>query len=422
VSAPSSLARAVGALVTTVLAAAGAEAGTKVRHKLVVPPTWSVPTVAVDIGTVTHMKATPGGLVLAGQSGVASVDAAGVVRWSTPLPWAMVRMVDADADGVSFTAWTLAGLEDKGKALNAWASGQLLDRFQVEGAVVGHLSADGTPTWQVDALDALPLAPPGATGGVVGVNTGKHVVVYSRADGSVVGSSELVGANLQGGMFKGVYDHATRGEVVPLGGSLYTSFFSHFYKVGLDGAIVEKEAAAGLTPYVDITCGPVELGELVVFGTTGDANIRSNLFAMRDDMKNKWKTASPDEQSGCGDMVRDGDLVYASSNFTVFALNEKGKLEWESVNKKGGLYPSANRGIRYIGNIGARKTYGDLLAVGGGKVFVATDNGHDTITVLDAADGSYVHTLDVAETLVSLATLDGKLAVATTSGLHLMDL
>ncbi len=335
-SAPSSLARAVGALVTTVLAAAGAEAGTKVRHKLVVPPTWSVPTVAVDIGTVTHMKATPGGLVLAGQSGVASVDAAGVVRWSTPLPWAMVRMVDADADGVSFTAWTLAGLEDKGKALNAWASGQLLDRFQVEGAVVGHLSADGTPTWQVDALDALPLAPPGATGGVVGVNTGKHVVVYSRADGS--------------------------------------------------------------------------------------ANIRSNLFAMRDDMKNKWKTASPDEQSGCGDMVRDGDLVYASSNFTVFALNEKGKLEWESVNKKGGLYPSANRGIRYIGNIGARKTYGDLLAVGGGKVFVATDNGHDTITVLDAADGSYVHTLDVAETLVSLATLDGKLAVATTSGLHLMDL
>jgi hypothetical protein len=143
---------------------------------------------------------------------------------------------------------------------------------------------------------------------------------------------------------------------------------------------------------------------------------------MKDNMKNKWKTWSSDDQSGCGDLVVADDLVIASSNFWVMALNEKGKLEWESVNKKGGLYPSANRGIHYVGNFGARKSYGDLLVAAAGHVFVATDNGHDVITVLDASDGAYVKTIDVNETIVSMAAVGDRLAVATDAGLRLMDL
>jgi outer membrane protein assembly factor BamB len=93
------------------------------------------------------------------------------------------------------------------------------------------------------------------------------------------------------------------------------------------------------------------------------------------------------------------------------------------VNKKGGLYPSANRGIRYIpgSSFGTRKSYGDLLVVAGGQVYVGTDNGHDVITVLSAEDGSYVKTIDVGETLVSMAVVGDRLAVATDAGLHLLD-
>jgi hypothetical protein len=122
-------------------------------------------------------------------------------------------------------------------------------------------------------------------------------------------------------------------------------------------------------------------------------------------------------------MVVAGDRVIASSNFWVSAIDDKGKLAWTSVNKKGGLYPSTNRGVRYTGNFATRKTYGDLLAVGGDRVFVATSHaGHDVVTVLDAGDGGYVETLDVNETIVSLAVHGDTLAVATSAGLRLLGL
>ncbi len=404
------------------LLAAPASAKNKVQHKAVEAPTWAVPTVSVAIGTVTDMKAGDGVLVLAGQEGVAAVDAAGTVLWSTPLPWAMVRNVAIDGEEVAFTAWTLAGIEDKGKALNAWASGELMDKFQVEGATVGLLGAGGALAWSIEASDDLPLAPPGLADGVVVVNCGKRVVTYGRADGAEIGRFDMPGTQMSSGMFAGVFDHATRGEVVPVGDSLFTSFFSFFVKLDRQGNLVDKEFKAGLTPYVDITCGPVQLDDLLVFGTTGDTQVESGFFSMRDDMKNQWKTWSSDKSSGCGDMVTDGERVYASSNFWVMALDAKGKLVWESVNKKGGLFPSQNRGIRYVGSFGARKTYGDLLVVGGGRVFVGTDNGHDVITVLDAATGEYVKTIDVNETLVSMTVVGDRLAVATDQGLHLMDL
>ncbi len=413
------LAPALGLLLTL---CTPAQAKNKVRHSTVEAPTWAVASVAVDIGTVTAMKASEGGLILAGQRGIAAVSADGSVQWTTPLPEAMVRNISTSPDGVAFTAWTLAGVTDKAKGLNLWAAGQLLDTFRIEGASVGMLGSDGSLQWQVEAADQHSLAPPALTGDIVAVNSGEHLTVYARASGAVIANTPMPGAGQHGGSLGGVMDHATRGEVVPVGQELFTSFFSHLVKFDHQGNLVDKEFMAGLTPYSNITCGPVLIDELVVFGTTGDQNVKSGYFAMKPDMKNKWKTWSPDEQSGCGDMVLEGDMVYASSNFWVVAFDSKGKIAWESVNKKGGLYPSANRGLRYIGNFATRKTYGDLLAVGGGRVFVATKNGHDVITVLDADSGAYIKTLDVNETLVSMAVVGDTLAVATSEGLRLKSL
>lgn len=395
----------------------------KVRHDDVVPPQWAVPAVDAHIGTVTDMKAAGDLLVLGGQEGVAAVDASGAVKWATPLPWAMVRNVAVDGTGVAFTDWTLGGIEDKAKALNLWASGKLLDKFEVTATTVGALGQDGALLWSHEAAEKHPIAPPGLGTDAVVVNLGTQLVAYGRADGAEVGRSEMPGTQLSGGMFKGVFDHGTRGEVVPVGDGFFTSFFSYLVRTDAHGAIQDKEFKAGLTPYVDITCGPVELGDLLVFGTTGDTNVANAFFAMKPDMKNKWKLWSPDKISGCGDIAVAGDVVVASSNFHVLAIDDKGKIAWDAVNKKGGLYPSSNRGVRYVGNFGARKTYGDLLVVGGGRVFVGTDHdNHDVLTVLDVGSGEYVHTIDVNEPIVSLAVVGSRLAVATETGLHLMDI
>jgi len=399
-------------------------AGTiKVRHSEVVAPAWAVEQVSADIGVVTHMKSDGELLVLAGQRGVAGVGADGSVRWSVALPEVMVRNVAVDAQGVAWTGWNLAGVEDKWKAFNGWASGKLVDKMVVEGATAGALGRDGQVLWSTDALEERPLSPPGLGADTVGVMTGESLTVLRRADGSVVNRGDIKSGYKAFSDLSGVLDHGTRGEVVPVGSDFFTSFFSFLFRFDQQGLLQDKEFMAGLTPYSDITCGPVQLGDLLVFGSTGDSQVASAFFAMKPDMKNKWKTWSPDKQSGCGNIAVAGDRVYASSNFWVIALDGKGKIDWQAVNKKGGLYPSSNRGVRYIGNFGACKTYGDLMVVGQGRVFVATSNqGHDTLTVLDADKGSYLQTIDVNDTIVSLALVGARLAVATPGGLKLLDL
>ncbi|MCK6507062.1 hypothetical protein L6R53_27430 [Myxococcota bacterium] len=405
------------------LASPAALAGkVKVRHSNVVAPTWAGEVVGVDIGVVTHMRTDGDLLVLGGQRGVAGVGADGTVRWTVTLPEVMVRNVEVDAAGVGWTGWTLAGVEDRWKAFNAWAGGQLVDKLEVGQAEAGAISRDGQALWSSDQVGLRPLSPPGLHTGTLAVMTGEDFVVLDRATGAPVGRGGLKSGYDAFPGLSGVLDHITRGEVVPVGDGYFTSFYSTLFHFDQAGALREKEVMAGLTPYVDITCGPVQTGELLVFGSTGDSNVASAFFAMKSNMKNKWKTWSPDKQSGCGDIVVDGDRIYAASNFWVFSLDDKGKVKWQAVNKKGGLYPSANRGIRYIGNHGMRKTYGDLMVVGQGRVYVATANGHDVLTVLDAEDGSYVQTIDVNETIVSLAVVGDRLAVATPQGLRLMDL
>ena len=394
----------------------------KVRHSNVVAQQWAGELVQADIGVVTHMKAQGELLVVAGQRGIAGVGADGTVRWTVGLPETMVRNVAIDAQGIAWTGWNLGGTEDRWKAFNAWALGQLTDKMIVEGAMAGALSLDGQVLWTSVEMDQRPLSPPGLSQGTVGVMTGENFVVLGRSDGQLVARTDIKSGYKAFPGLSGIMDHGTRGEVVPVEGSFFTSFFSHLYRFDQQGVLQEKEYLAGLTPYVDITCGPVQLGETLIFGSTGDSNVASAFFAMKPNMKNKWKTWSPDKESGCGDIEVHGDRVYASSNFWVMALDEKGKIQWQAVNKKGGLYPSSNRGIRYISNFGARKTYGDLMVVGGGRVFVATANGHDVLTVLDADSGAYLQTVDVNETIVSLAVVGDRLAVATPEGLRLLPL
>lgn len=409
-----------------VLVSLPADAGkNKVRHSNVVALGSAADAIATDVGMVTAMKSGGGLLVVAGQNGIAAVAPDGTVSWTLELPETMVRNIAVDDSGIAFTSWNLTGSDDRAKAFNAWALGKILDTTTVEGATVGLVSLDGQLLWSTDARDQLALSPPGLGAGSVGVLTGDHIVAYSRADGTLLGETKLEnGMGTQpGGALRGLVDRDTRGEMVPMGDTFFTSFFGALYRADAQGKVLDKERAAGLAVYANITCGPIAFGDLVLFGNNGsDVGAKNAFFAMTPQMKNKWKAVSPDEQSGCGDVDIVGDTAYIATNFWVTALNHKGKAQWESVNKKGGLYPSTNRGLTYVGNSAVRKTYGDLMVVGGGRVWIATANGHDVLTVLNAEDGEYIETVDVNETIVSLAVVGDRLVVATTEGLRVLPL
>lgn len=403
-------------LASTLLLPSVAWAGkNKVQHKNIVPAAGA--DVAVDLGLITGMTQHGGQLYLAGQKGVAAVDGSGAVLWKVDLDPTAFRDLAVGDQGVAWTGWSVAGV-DPATGFANFAMGKIGDKLIVENARFGLVGLDGASKWTVDSPDAEPLSAPGWTGDNVMVMTGKRIIALKGADGSKAGETTELFAGQNWKAFEGFYDSATRSRPVAIGDKAYTSVFGYIFQVNHDGTFVEKALSSGLTaPYVNITCGPVALGDTVVFGSTGDTQTASMYFGLNAKLKGEFKFASPDTNSGCGSVWVDGDIAYFASNFWVNAVNAKGKIVWQSVNKKGGLYPAKNRGVRYIRWFGARKSFGDMLVAGGGKVYVATDNGGDVITVLDQATGAYVETRDLKKTIVSMAIIGDKLAVAHEGGL-----
>jgi hypothetical protein len=56
------------------------------------------------------------------------------------------------------------------------------------------------------------------------------------------------------------------------------------------------------------------------------------------------------------DIAVNSGNVFVATNFTLLAYTVEGKSLWRAKNEKGGLFPSALRGARYIGNAFERKT------------------------------------------------------------------
>jgi hypothetical protein len=83
-----------------------------------------------------------------------------------------------------------------------------------------------------------------------------------------------------------------------------------------------------------------------------------------------WREDIADDRSATGDIVLDGDTVYASSNFTVAAVDGKGKRIWDAEGKDGAL----------IKTIDVQKDIVDM-AVWGGRLVLATSDGLKILTL-----------------------------------------
>lgn len=386
----------------------------KITHSAKVEPALVGSPVQAGIGRVTGMQAVGGVFYLAGQDGLAAVTSDGTVKWKLELPPAITRNVQVVGDKVAFTSYAVSGV-DPSAGFAKLVMGGLGDEPLYSGATVGVASTAGELLWSVDAAEQAALAPPAISPTSVGVLSGGQFTAYGLADGAVVGQSAitLMGADMKG--VRGMIAQATRVQPVVIGDAFYTSFFGILLKYDFQGKELDRKAGAGLTMHVSVTCGPVAVGEKIVFGSTGDTNVANAFFAYDDRLKVEWKEWSPDDDSGCGSLVANSTHVIAASNFMVFAFDpKKGKVAWESVNKKGGLYPSPNRGVRYTnGWFGVRKSYGDLMVADDKRVYITSKLEGDVVTVLDAADGKYVHTLTVGGTIVSMTLLGDVLAIAT---------
>lgn len=414
-------------MLLTMLALAPAEAKNKVRHDEVVAPAWVGSPADPGVGPLSGMVAAGDVLYVAGQTGVAALGPDGAVKWKVELPPVLVRNVSVDDRGVAFTGYSVAEV-DLAKGLYAWAGGGGLgDVYTYRDATVGAVSLDGTLAWQIPSDDQTALSVPGLSPDAVAVMRGITMVIYDRATGRELGRDQVPMVTLGLKAAEGMLSQAPRAKPVFKDGSFYSSYMGTIWKVdAATGTIQEKEFNAGLTsPFVDVTCGPIFVGDALAFGTTGDTNVGNAYYGLKPEkLKTDWKMASPDKISGCGAIVPSGDGgAIVASNFQVLKLNDKGKVEWESVNKKGGLYPSSYRGIRYVNSwFGVRKSWGELVVTDGSSVYVSADNSGDVVTVLDGASGAYVRTIDVKTPIVSMGVAGGKLAIATETDVRFVPL
>ncbi len=382
----------------------------KVQHKAVVAPTWAGE-VDPGLGTITDLQAVDGTLFVAATRGIAALDGAGTVKWKTELPPSTVRNLTVGDGIVAWSGFSVAGV-DETTGFHRFLLGSAGDAISFTGTGYGVVdAATGAATWAAESDEQSSISPPGISPVSIGIMRRGSFIALDRATGAELGRYDVKQLGMDGKLFGGIYDQAVRIQPAVTDDAFYTGLFSHLFKLDHQGNFIDKSWGNGLTAYVTITCGPIVLDDNVVFGSTGDSNIASAFFGVNAKMKGTFRTWIPDTNSGCSTAIVDGDTAIMATNFYVVELDRRGRILWESVNKKGGLYPSQMRGIRYARSFPVRKSYADLLAVDSSRIYVATDNGHDVITVLERDGGAYVQTIDVNQTISALAVVDGKLAV-----------
>ncbi len=406
-------------------ALAGPALAGKVEHTQVTEPkvALAAPAELAAIGQPTRLLERGGTLYVAGVAGIAALSADGKVLWSTPLDPIGVRELTVDDAGIAYTGYEISGTKT-----TAWSFfGDMPDKLTFAPSVVGMLTPDGKKSWQANG-PASRISAPCLTPASIGVLTGPSFHIYARADGKLtVSTMDLEAAmmpnSLTGRMF--------RPRPMFLGDRFVGAYFYNFYQIGPAGEEIEKDAKGR----INMVAGPLPFKGSILVGSytlAPNGEVNKSMAVLFDPAGNKfekvWDQDIADDHSATGDFVIDGDTIYAASNFTVSALDAKGKKLWSAEGKDGALSAGSMRGVRFSKNFGYRYWGGSLMALGGDRLYLATrreiakKTWADVITVLDKKDGAYVKTIDIRKDLVDMLVSQGRLVVATSDGVQFLAL
>jgi hypothetical protein len=376
------------------------------------------------LGEVTSMRVANGKLYVGAQKGVASLDASGKVLWEVVLPAVTVRLIDADAQNVAVSSYSVVGLESA-EGARAFFLGNLGNEPKFGNAVVALFTEGGKPVWAVNTPEQTALSAPALSAATVGVSCGTSFAVFQRGNGSVVAPPLADTSGFLGGLAKGMIGQALRNRPVVFKDAFYVGFFNQLAKFDLTGKKVFMEGGFGLfSPFENITVGPLLIGnKLLVFATDRSGENHGQVFGADAEPSKEFKENIEDGGSDPGSMVVVGDHFFVATNFTVTRFQDDGDQDWTVENKKGGLYPGDFRGVRYVDNLATRRSHGDQMVATDDAVFVTSSHdSKDVITVLGAKKGEYIHTLNIGKPIVELGILGDKLAVASFDGIDLLPL
>jgi outer membrane protein assembly factor BamB len=307
------------------------------------------------------------------------------------------------------------------------------------GHVTGFDAATGQQLWDLPFdSERSKLSPPTIGGGRAAVVSGPHVLSIDLASGQVAWTERAAPDNK---LYRAIpYSRpapAIAGNSVCV--SIGTEF--HVFDMMTGKRIGKRNYATG----GGLAATPVAADGTCYFATSA-AGDRSGFSGSTDIVAvDPMHKAKPFWSQRIGKDLRDlgasnvalnDSTVFVATNYRVAAYDKKsGKKKW--MVEGGPVYPvTPQRGTRthhagggWFGGFGAgaassgvvfNDTPGTNFIVTNTHVAIpASDNKRDVVTILDAATGAYLGSLDVGNsTVTDLATApDGTLVVATTEGL-----
>jgi outer membrane protein assembly factor BamB len=378
------------------------------------------------LGALTSMRESGGVLYLAGQSGLAALSDDGKVLWTLDLPPTLMRLVEADANGVAFTSFELTGVV-QAEGLKAFVMGTTGDKPLYTGQTVGLVGKDGKLLWSNVVPSDWAMSAPAMTGDQIAVSRGDKLYSYTRNDGHELFKSPLC-TDKSGG--SAVLIQSSYNRPVFNNGGWYAAHGNYFVRYDAAGKVLNASRGFGLfTPFQNVTAGPLGVDARVIFGISPWSNkTNAQLFSADKAGAKDWKEEIKDQSSGVSSLTINTTSLFAATNFHVVAFTRAGSMIWDAKNGKGGLYPGSRRGVRYVGNAFAsnyalRKSQTTQMVADEHNVYI-TSGYHkgDVLTVLNAQTGQYVASIDPGALITDLAITSKSLAIATDEGLELISL
>ena len=435
-----------------------AVAATEFRHGPIADPAVvaTVPGKSLRIGIITHAVTDGGVIYVGGQEGVAAIGSDGTPLWATRLPKADLRMVAVDGSGVAFVGQNMTAADSD--AVAHFFEGTMSTLPTFKDTTVGLLDKGrrGAMLWSVPLDTTDRAAPPGLSGATLAVTDGATLALLDRTSGTLKKRVQIVPSMLSGlWMIRGV----TRNAPLSANESFIVGFLGYLKSVdavtGNENWSVTNHGL--MAAFVNITAGPILWGDKIVFGNSrnsrsGDWNDATRVFASDLKGKDLWDDKN-DKHSGVSSLFVQGDRLFVASNFTLSAYSPNGKQLWtrETAHEDGALTFSAFRGVRYylrseaaaaaetilLKTFGGKESQDPAARTGYGLCLTADDryvylssvehsehhdqwwvmthstktNGREVVTVLDAATGNYISTLDAKGLVVELLVAGPNLVV-----------
>jgi hypothetical protein len=334
-----------------------------------------------------------------------------------------VREIAVDDAGIAYTGFEITGAKTTGLSF----FGDIPDKLAFAPSTVGMLSPAGEKVWQVQG-PASRISAPGLGPEAIGVLNGGTFQIYARADGKVTTAK----VDLEAAMFPNEFAGRNyRPRPLFIDGNFVGGYAWNMFRIAPNGALIEKDTKSRML----MVAGPaVYKGNLLLGSYTlkPDGNVNVGVVYLRRpdaEFKEIWSEDISDDHTATGDIVVDGDVIYASSNRTVTALDGvKGKKLWSEKGDEGALSNSTMRGVRFFKSFGYHYWGGNLMAVVGDRIYLATrreiakKTNVDTITVLDKKTGTYVKSIDIQKDLVEMLPLGDRLVLATADGVKFLAL